>query len=220
MDYIGLYKSRLIADGESMPGELIKTTKNIVNNAFSNSPFYQIVLIDDIEYEAIVTQENKSEMKKILLRPDTFIDIGSIVKIKEKYYIVMDFLGEGIYESYPTATLRLCNSFYPIKFNKTRVLLGYDDENRPVYDDRYEIDKVVPCVVETKAINSKNTEEQIYLPNGEIAITLHYEPSDTLKLNYKFQMYGQFYKIIDLDFTKVFNDKGIVVVRAERAVES
>ncbi|PLR99643.1 hypothetical protein [Bacillus sp. T33-2] len=226
MSYLNVYRQRLQASGNNATDGIVNSSKQTIKNNFSNSLFSETVLIDAVEYEVIVTQEKKSEDKKILLKPDTQIYVGSVVKIKNSHYLTMDFLGEGINEIYPTASLKLCNSSLPIVSNKTRDLLRdengnpvLDDDGRPQYVETGGETIPEPCIVENKVSTGKDN-EQLPLPEGRINVTLKYQVSDSLKVNSEFILYGNTYKILDIDMTKVIGDKGIILLNAERVVSS
>jgi len=217
MGYLNTYRSRLNANGSNSMDSIVQGSKQTVKNNFSNSLFSEVVLIDDVEYEVIVTQEKLSENKKILLHPDTKIDIGATVKIKELPYLVMDFLGDGINEVYPTATLRLCNSTFPIESNNTSVLIGTDSYGRPVYSDQSTVTNT-PCIVETKYyFNNRN--EQITLPEDRMLITMQYQDAPNIEVGKEFEMYKSRFKITHFDFSKVINGKGVMVFTGERVMD-
>lgn len=215
MGYLDLFRQRILSNGEKSTDGIVNTSKQTIKNNFSNSLFSETVLINGIEYEAIITQEKKSEDKKLLLLPNTTVAIGSTVEMNNNSYLIMDFQGEGIHEIYPSATLKKCNSTYPIKSNKTRVLKGHNQLGKPVYEDTYSIDKLEPCIVDY-GTGSTDTESQLVIPKNTIFVTLKYQQSDTIDYNYEFEMYNNKYKIKDIDYTKVINEKGIIKLIAER----
>lgn len=211
-NYIEKYKMFLRTDSND---SIISINKDLVNDNFNQALFTEYVVVDDIEQTAIVKQKKKSEDKNIIFKPDTKLNIGSIVEWKNKPYLIIDFLGEGIYEMYPTATVKLCNSAYPIKLNKTETIVGHNQLGKPISKDVYEIDKQEPCVVEMGIITT-STDKQLVIPNNQILVTIKYQQSDTLKENHEFTMFNNKYKIIHIDYTKVINEKGIIKITAER----
>lgn len=214
MSYLNTYKRRLQADGNNSTDGIVHASKQTVKNNFSNSLFSELVLVDEVEHEVIITQEKKSEDKKLLFKPDTKINIGSVIKIKELNYLTVDFLGDGINEIYPTATLKLCNSIFPIESNKSPVLKGYDKYQRPIYEDQITVTQV-PCIVEKKYyFNNRN--EQITLPEDRVMITMKYQEAPNLIENVEFDMHKSRYFIVDIDYTKVVNGIGIMTITGER----
>jgi len=221
MSYIDMYKSRLNASGGNLGESIINSTKQTVKNNFNLSPFSESVLIDDVEFKAVITQGDKSKNKTLLLQPDTVIAIGSNVKVSNNNYLVMDFRGEGINEVYPTASLEICNSFFPAITDKTRVLKR--DANGQVVKDKFG-DPVyiwtggeifnVPCIVES-SIKDKESNNQLNLPDGRLKVSMKYQPIANVKLNETFKMYDNTYKITHIDLTQVINSVGIMVVTAD-----
>ena len=134
----------------------------------------------------------------------------------------MDFLGEGVNEIYPTATLKLCNSTYPIKQNKTKTL-KLDTQGKPVtdkfgdpvyiYTDGQIIN--IPCIVESSIV-AADENKQLPLPQGQLRVTMQYR--EDIKMNDTFPMYNNTYKIRNIDYTKVINSKGIMTLSVEQVV--
>jgi hypothetical protein len=216
MSYLDIYRQRILASGEKSSDTVVNASKQTIKNNFNNSLFSESVLINGIQYDGIVTQGELSDDKKLLLMPDRQIDTGSVVELKSKFYLVMDFQSEGIYEVYPSATLKLTNSTYPIKTgSKNKELLDYDKLGKPIYSYIYEINKNVPCIVEVGTITT-DTDAQLVIPKNTMYITLQYQQSDTLVYDYEFTMYKNKYKIVDFDYTKVIGEKGILKIIAER----
>lgn len=212
MTYLDDYRNRI---GQSSSDSLIDSSKKSVTKMFTSHPFYQSVMINNSPFEAIVVQSKKSEDKQMLLLPDTQIDIGSIALVSGVNYLVFDFLGEGIHDIYPTATLKRCNSTFPIQSNKTKVLKGHNEFGKPLYEETYAINKLEPCVVESKNY-SFDSNDQLSLPENTILISLKYQQSDTITLNVEFDMYNTKYKIVNMDYTNIINEKGIIKITAER----
>jgi hypothetical protein len=210
--YLDRYKSRV-----NQSDKLIANTKSSNLKTFNSHPFYSLVDIEGVQTGVIVVQDdNKSEDKKLLFKPDTSINIGTVVKMNELNYLTMDFLGEGINETYPTAILKLCNSTFPIQMNKTQVLVGYDKLNRPVYEDAETI-KQEPCIVET-GYYYRGMNDQITLPQDRIMVTLKHQDSPSLQENNEFIMYNSNFKITFIDYSKVINGKGIITITGERVI--
>jgi hypothetical protein len=212
LDYLDQYRIRL---GDSSKDELKNSSKKNILKKFNSHPYLQSVMINNMATNVIVTQSKKSEDKQLLLMPESKVDIGSNVVIANISYLVMDFQGEGINEIYPSAALKLCNSTYPIKANKTRLLRGHNSLGKPIYEEVYEVDTTTPCIVQM-GTDSTNTDAQLVIPRNMMYLTLQYQQSDTLDYNYEFEMYTNKYKIIDIDNTKVINEKGIIKIIAER----
>lgn len=210
-DYLNNYRNRI-----QNSGNLLSSSKAVIDSQFSSHPNFKVVLIDGLSKEVIYTQGKKSEDKELLLRSGTSCDIGSVVQVNGNSYLVMDFIGEGINEIYPTAKLNLCNSTFPIQSNKTQVLVGEDSEGRPVYEDTYETTSL-PCIVADK-LYVKNADEQLPLPEGKLLIIVQFIDFNMVKENYEFTMYNSAYKVTSIDYTKVVNNKGYITIHADKVV--
>lgn len=220
MSYLNLFRQRTLSNGNKQSEGIINASKQTIKNNFNNSLFTEKVLINAIEFDAIITQKDKSEDKKILFMPDTKVDIGSVVELNSNSYLIMDFLSEGINEIYPTGTLKLCNSIYPIKSVKTKVLKR-DSQGKPVTDKFGDPVYIytdgattnLPCIVESSII-AADENKQLPLPQGQLRVTLSYR--DDVKVNDTFPMYNNTYKIRGIDYTKVINGKGIMALSVEQ----
>ncbi|MGD6876776.1 hypothetical protein [Bacillus infantis] len=182
---------------------------------FESSPSYKLVKVNGIDTDSIVYTDSQYDEKTIIFKPDSIVDIGSVVEFNEKQYLLISFFESDLT---PKGELKLCNSTLPIQSGKTRVLIGHDRDGRPVYKDMYSVDKMEPCIAETR-IQSSSGNEQLPLPDGHLKITLKYQEADNIQPNKQFSMYGNTFKITDVDLTKVINGKGIMIVSAERIPE-
>lgn len=214
--YLDNYRNRV---GANPIERFINQSKRRTSELFRNNPFYQLISVNGSEFDSIVAQGKTSEDKTILFKPDVDISKGAICEIGSNFYILKDFQGEGIHDIYPTATAKLCNSKFPVKRNKTRISLGVDADGRPVTIDSYAEEYLEPCIAET-TYPSVDGNSQLPLPEGNINITMKYQLADNIVVNQNFEMYGQTYEIVNIDYTNVVNDKGIMIIRGKREVVS
>jgi hypothetical protein len=213
-DYLNDYRSRM------SKVSLVEHTKQEFVKKFIGNPNYKVITINDTQYETLYSQGKTSSEKSLLFTPNTKIDIGSVVELNSHSYLIMDFQGEGINEVYPNATLKLCNSTYPIKNNKTKVLKN-DSQGKPIldkfgdpvyiYTDGATVN--LPCIVESSII-AADENNQLPIPQGQLRVTLSYR--DDVKVNDTFSMYNNTYKIRGIDYTKVVNGKGIITLAVEQ----
>lgn len=195
--------------------KLVSDSKEIVNNNFTNSLFNEIIFINGIETIAIVKQEKKSEEKIIILRPDNRIELGSIIRINDFNYLAINSLSNGIYSIYPTTKVKLCNSTYHLPGKIEKVQIGVNEFGLPIWDYVESEPILLPCVVET-TITSDDTNEAINLPEGTIQVTLPFTEHEDLTESKKFTMYGSSYEIIGIDYTKVVNSSGLLVIKGKK----
>lgn len=215
MNYIDRYIKRLEERGTTLPEALINTNKNIVDKNFATSPSYTSILLNGVDSDAIVNKSDKHDEKVILFRPNTKVLLGDEISIGNKTYLLTEVFEDAIYVK---GIGKLCNSTFRILSGKKRVIIGQNDLGRPEYDDTYEIDKLVPCIVEDRYFYT-NTDEQLPLPEGRLIISMQYQVADNLKIDSLFEMYNETYKITDINYTSVIEGKGIMKIISERKVD-
>ncbi|WP_137743254.1 hypothetical protein [Robertmurraya siralis] len=214
-NYINDYGKYFKLPNTDNSNPIMEATKQLYLSNFNQSLFVETAFIEDVSYEVLIRHGKKNEEKKAIFKPDTHIDVGSVLEFNNKKYLVLDFLGEGVYQAYPTATIKLCNSAFHVLSNRTRKLIGHDSDGRPIYDDQYEVDYYEPCVVENKVITTQDR-GQILLPEGQLNITIKYIKADNIKLGSEFQMYDEVYEIRDIDYSKAVNEIGIITLNGRR----
>jgi hypothetical protein len=182
------YKRRL----ENGSKNSIDNTKKFINDNFAQSPFYQIVLINGEEIEAIINDEKTTEEKTLLLRPNTNAEKGKIVELNNHSWLIMDFNNDQIY---PTLKLRLCN----------QLLKSVVDGSE------------IPVVALGKRTDFDEDEEYLIVTTNEISIYASYQQAKTFELQDRFTMNLREYEIIGIDdVTEVYEAKGIVKFTMER----
>lgn len=145
---------------------------------------------------------------------------GDFIEYQGNFYLNV-FLPEER-ETYWSSKARLCNSTYPIKSNKTRVL-KVDTQGNPVLDKFGDPVYIVnegtitniPCIVESSII-AADENKQLPLPQGQLRVTLQYQNVEDIQVNKTFTMYNNTYMIRYVDYTKVINDKGIITLSVEQ----
>ena len=182
------YKRRL-ANGTK---NSIDNTKKFIDDNFAQSPFYQVVLINDVEIEAIINDETTTEEKTLLLRPNTDSEKGQIVEFNNHKWLIMDFNND---EVYPTLKLRLCNQLL-------KSVVG---------------DAEIPVVALGKRTDFDEDEEYLIVTTNEISVYASYQQAKTFQLQDRFTMNLREYEIIGIDdVTEVYEAKGVVKFTMER----
>ena len=179
------------------------------------------VTIDTLLTKAIITSKYNSkfgELKYIFARKNE-INRGSLVNYNNENWLVTSIPNDnGIFKK---AEIQLCNSTFPIKTDETSILLT-DADGNPILD-RFGDEQFIPsggelisipCIVETNYYNKDNN-VQLSLPDNSIKITIQYNNSSCIKLNYGFDMYGSKYKIAHIDYSKVINNVGLLIITAK-----
>jgi hypothetical protein len=225
MTYLDDYKARINTSGKNLAESQFNTTARFIEISFADSPFYRVVKVNgtiDLEVQlqdinAITRSADvqlvQNVLKFMLLKPNNTVDIGDLVELDGQFWMVTDFISDN--PLFPKAKIGKCNSTYPIKLNKSKVIIGYYDNGKPQWDEVYQINNDDPCIV--MSVNGTiNTNSQIVTSNVSLSISLQYKESDTFAENYEFTMYGNKYKVKNIDYSFVINEKGIIKIIAER----
>lgn len=217
MDYMSFVK-RHEKVGKDLPSSLSNKARDIVNRNFKTSPSFMEILMNDNTTDAIVNKATKHDEKLINFRPGTEVNIGSVIQIGTKYYLLKEVFEDAIYVS---GEVKQCNSFFPAITDKTKVLK--QDANGQIVKDKFG-DPVyiwtggeifnVPCIAES-SIKDKESNNQLNLPDGRLKVSMKYQPISNVKLNETFKMYDNTYKITHIDLTQVINGIGIMIVIAD-----
>ena len=210
MDYFDTYKKRV-----SSKSNVVSNTKTVLDKAFTTSPFLEEVVINGATYEAIITQGRESNEKNILLPHSNLIDIGSLVFINDKQYLVTDFQGEGIYSIYPNASVELCNETVKIEFKSKEKLIGHDSKGRPIYEYIDLPPLLLPAVVEkTNVVESMN--DAINIDEDRVKVTVSYR--DISSVDY-FRVGDERFTIVSTDKTKSIDGVGLLILIGERSTD-
>lgn len=172
------------------------------------------VIINNVTQTRVLIYEkwdSNSETKKIIGRIED-IERGHLLKIGELNWLITTLPEDN--KIYRKAEIKLCNSTFPIDFNKTSVLIGYNEFDEPIYDETI-TEVTTPCVV-SSTIQSDKTTEAINLPDGQIEITIPYSESEYIVEGKEFNMYNTTYQIIGIDYTKSLNQSGLLIIKGKR----
>ena len=142
------------------------------------------------------------------------INVGDLVEIGTQKWLIVDLPVEN--EIYSKASLRRCNTTFVIKDKIQRVMTGRDDDDRPIFTEIAETINE-PCIA-TNTYSTGNENEQLPLPDGNIDVIMRYRNADSLVINKNFVLYNQTYEIYNIDYTKVIDGNGIMIVRGKREV--
>jgi hypothetical protein len=232
MGYLDDYMARINATGNTIKDSQFHSTSKFIESTFADSPFYTVAKWngEDLEVRLMdvnsITRSNQMmpvqfDIKFALFKPNIVMNLGEIIEIPNEdqtvytSWMVVDFTSEN--KLFPKAKIQICNFTLKVKTGETKTLLGQDDFKRPVYDTQ-------ATYVDMQAI-LKNTigniplNAEINLPSERMFITVKYDDNAKLiKENDTFDMYNREYKVVGIDFSNVFNDKGIITLTTERVV--
>lgn len=180
---------------------------------FSLDNFGTDVMINNIQSKILVKNKASGSEKEISAKLGD-IGVGDTILMNNVNWLVVDLPVEN--EIYTKGHIRRCNTTFPLKAVKKRILIGHDNDGRPKYSDTFEI-KEEPCIASTTYPTGKDN-EQLPLPHGMIDIVIKYQQSESLSINENFTIYNQNYEIISIDYTKVINGVGIITIRGQREV--
>lgn len=193
------------------------------NDRFDDASTFDTITVDGQSTDVRIVDVKSSLLgnptisfvKELLFRPNTVRRRGSYAVIDGQNWILFDFK-EGLT---PKANIRLCNQTLTIQTGVTEVLIGTDSMNRPVYDKTY-VTKSWPCVADTKALMRDNPlNSPINLPDGTLSIIVQYTTEIVESEDTQFTMWGQQYKIVNINYEYVMNNEGPMIITAQRVVK-
>lgn len=181
---------------------------------FSLDNFGLDVTINDVPAKMLIKDKPIGTQKEISLKSNT-IHIGDVIKFKNQTWLCIDIPMEtNGYNIFEKATIMRCNTTFKIFHNKTRILTGKDKDGRPVYSETFdEID--APCIASSTHFMRFVENGELPLPDGFIEVTLTYQTGDNLRVGKMFDIYDKRFQIDNIDYTKVIDGVGIIVIRGK-----
>lgn len=216
-DYFELYKMRMGVYGDTIRDARIKSTINFITTNFKDSPDYKLVKIGNDSLDSRIISTKNFNLKQLLFLPNQVVNIGDIIEFDNSDWLVLDYEFNDIISK---AYVQLCNSIFKVQVGLEEEIINYDPMNRPIVD-KTPIFYETSCVVESKLYINKFVEfdSQINLPDGRIIVMFPYNKCKNVTEGLTFSMYKDNYKIVDIDFTKVINDVGVVSIIADKVTE-
>lgn len=215
MSIYDAYRARVGASGASMQDAVKNTTKRQAINYIMSSPTLSYVrLNDDVDLTPVVESDKETFQKRIyLFLPDTVINVGDYIhQSNNAIYLATDQDKDDIY---PQLIGELCNEFFELVTEATKVIIGYNDFNRPIYRNVGAQTYLIPCVLTSK-IYSTIDNSAIPLPEGSLMIRMSYDPLKIPPINYVFTYRGSPYKVNTISYENVVKEVGFVEMRLER----
>jgi hypothetical protein len=173
------------------------------------------VIIQGVPEKALIYEKYNNDngnLKNIVAKVGK-LKQGYIVEFNNQKWIVFSLPENNII--YEKATLRLCNNTLTLKGSTTEIIVGYNDFNEPITETISSEDIVIPCIVETKILDDE-TEQAINLPEGRINVTIPYTEHEDIAIDKEFEMYGEKYKIIGIDYTQSINKEGLIIINGKK----
>lgn len=228
MSYLDDYNARINASGTTIGQSQFNSTAAFINATFADSPFYKVVQVNGANLEirlmdiTSVTRSNaiqliQYQLKFILLKPNTSLNIGDMIVMDGVQWMVTDYTGEN--PLYPKAKIEQCNYLLAVTTGVTKTLVGYDSLKRPVYNSTPIVTNV-NCIIRSSVPNV-NLNQNINLPNDIMYISMEYHSTaKSIKENDKFEIYNQQYKVTGFDYTAINYGVGIITFVTERVVNN
>lgn len=186
MSYFDKYKGRRSKDSSDT---YRSPTKEFVNSSFANSPTYKVILIDGKETGVRVLEGKDSSYKKLLFLPDTKLDVGLLVNIDSKLWLITDFVDTEII---PKAMLQYCNN-----------TLRLDEED-------------IPCIISRSDLVKFDVEEnrnEINILQGAVYVFAQLnDASKKIAIGRRFVLGLQAYKVVGID-DLTYSKNGIGLIR-------
>lgn len=212
MDAFNRFVKRHDDKGANSNEAKLNNSKITFNEQFTSSPSYIIVKVNSIDTDSIVNAESKYDEKLISFRPDTSVNIGSVIEYKSQNYLLLSFFDNEIF---PKGKIKLCNSTYTLPGITTRTQVGTNQFGEPIWSYTTTDPTLLPCIVET-TITSDDTDEAINLPEGTIQVTIPYTEHESIGDGVEFTMYGAEYATIGIDYTKSIGGIGLLIIKGKR----
>lgn len=155
---------------------------------------------------------NNGNLKNIVAKTGK-LKRGYVVQFNNHDWIVVSLPENNVI--YEKAVIKLCNNTFTLKGSTTEIIVGYNDFNEPITEIISLEDIIIPCIVETKIFDDK-TDEAINLPEGRISVTIPYTEHEDVAIDKEFEMYGENYKIIGIDYTQSVNKEGLIIINGKK----
>lgn len=212
------YRDRIYASGQTRSESVTDRTKMVQLSRFNSSETLSKVKINDDEaiIDTIVSRvktEGKYDRNKFLFKPNTPVYLGDMIYFGQDAYLAIEWVDDPIY---PELTGKRCNTTFPLRLGQTKTRIGFDAFNKPIYKVVEDI-KDIPAIVDKKGYNIIDN-SPISLPDGFINVFLHYDPNVQIFINYEFKIDGSPYKVTDVSYENIYNNKGFLEIRAEKVI--
>lgn len=181
---------------------------------FSLDNFGIDAMINKISSKILLKDKPIGTEKEISAKAGT-IHVGDIVEFKNQTWLAVDLPMEiNGYDIFAKATIRRCNTTFKIIHNKSRILSGHDGDGRPIYSNTSDVIDV-PCIASSTHYMRFLENSELPLPDGFIEVTITYQTGDNLKVGEHFDIYDKRFQIDNIDYTKVIDGMGIIVIRGK-----
>lgn len=197
MTYFEHYKKRVIADGNNLAESYTNSSKELVNYSFADSPTFAVIDIGGDMYDVRITSGKTSNDKRLLLRPDVKVDIGTYATIDNEKWLVMDY-SKNV--TTPVASVSKAEE----------VLSWMDTDGTTVLKEN--------CVLQSALYEDQRDGKYFYTPKGNVNV--YVALNDTTKKIYVEQRFifgNSVFKVSDIDdYQHVENNVGYLFLHLEK----
>lgn len=210
------YKDRIARRG-TIRDSNIEYAKRTISTSFADSPAYREVMINSSTPTVgvwIVDNGKNPNNKKIIMQPNDSISVGDLITFaNSKIWLVMDVEKDN--EIGESGLIEMCNTIITIEAGVVETIIGYDALGRPVVSSTPTFDEF-PCIVKSRTRITTEYDMPINLPDGRIYVSMQYNPSVKIDIQSDVILYGHNHKVIEMDYTRVVDNSGVLSFYAER----
>lgn len=213
MSYFDLYKKRV----GNYKDNLINRQQYMISERFEENPNYFTVQINGVDTDLIITNYSTSktsfDFKQVASKTKDVLTLGDIINFKSFKWLVVVPPNESN-QIYDSVIMQKCNQTLTLKTGESEEIVGYNDMGQPIIETNPTYTSW-DCIADDKIL-SVDFENPINLPDGQIAVTISYPIDFDIVENLEFSMWGKDYKIIGVDYSRVIDSTGVLIITAER----
>lgn len=198
------YTAKLLHDGGK-----------VFEKSLITSPDSYDVLVNNEEKKIMVQSTSNYNERRILFKHGD-IQWGDIVIHEDEQWLVTE--RPFFNKIYGKSHMELCTTSMIFTYF-TDGVYEYDRLGNKIWiEEPTEVVKEFPCVVESISnLNTKITTGQpINVPEGDMVVTIPYTTDELIKPTSEFTMFGDKYRILGIDKSKVHRDKGVLILVVSR----
>ncbi|ARC67825.1 hypothetical protein B34_00382 [Bacillus licheniformis] len=180
----------------------------------------ETVSIDEKEsVTCLITSKfsNGDGMTKYILGLPEDIYIGGVVNWDSQKWLITTF--PSFNKIYKKAEIRLCNSSIQLTTNDKWIDSDKISEvtGKPIKTKVPGEVIEIPCVFE-RSTSINGTDLAVNLPDGQANITIPNINNDKIKIGLLLSFFGEDYLVNDIDYSKVYGDRGTIKLIAKKKV--
>lgn len=192
--------------------EEIEQSYDVFDEILQESPeAYEIEVNGEIK--TVIIQSTTNYNKRRILFKNNDLHWGDLIIFEGEKWLVAD--RPFFNRIYSKSHIKFCNT--SMIFEKwEREIIDRDPLNNPIYGDSKLTTVEIPCVVESITNWKTPTGEQINFPEGDMVIEISNTNNELIQINNKFKMFGDTYRIAGIDKSKIYQDKGVLILVVSR----